>query len=301
MKWIDGSQIKCVLKSQANVGESPLWNPQESRLYWIDIQEKEIHRLHPGSSTHETFKLPDIVTSIALRASGGLALTLKRNFAFFDPDTQDLTLGPEVESEGKDQRFKNNRFNDGKCDFQGRYFSGTMNSKDWDQPSGHLFCYEKDKAPRAVLSEVICSNGMGWSPDGKTMYHSESFRYAIFAYDFDTATGNLSNRRLFAEIDRKSGGFPDGMSIDSDGFVWSNIVGIGEIHRFDPQGRVERKIRFPVSRATDCTFGGPELKTLYVTSARETLTKDQLQKEPLAGSLFSIECEVSGLPSTPMR
>jgi sugar lactone lactonase YvrE len=294
MKPIQASALKCAFQSSAIVGESPLWSALENRLYWIDIQGKKIHRFNPEAETNETFDLPEIVTSIALTRSGGLILTLTKNFAFFDPLHRKLTIKEEVET-GESK----NRFNDGKCDPEGRFFAGTMDSKNWENPSGHLFRYDPDGTVTTVKSEVICSNGTGWSPDGKTMYHTESFRYAIFAYDFERTSGTLSNRRQFFSVDRNSGGFPDGMSVDSEGFVWSNIVGKGEILRIDPKGRVQTKIKLPVSRATDCTFGGPDLKTLYITSARETLTQQQLQAEPLAGSLFSVETNVQGLPTTP--
>jgi sugar lactone lactonase YvrE len=129
------------------------------------------------------------------------------------------------------------------------------------------------------------------------MYYTESFRYAIFVYDFAPASGAISNRRLFATIDSNSGGFPDGMTVDADGFVWSNIVGLGQIRRYDPDGKLERIVQLPVPRATDCTFGGKDLRTLYVTTARETMTPDQLAAAPLSGSLFAVDCTVRGLPS----
>jgi sugar lactone lactonase YvrE len=129
------------------------------------------------------------------------------------------------------------------------------------------------------------------------MYYTESFRYAILVYDFDACTGAISNRLPFATLDSNSGGFPDGMTVDADGFVWSNVVGLGQIHRYDPQGKLERIVQLPVPRATDCTFGGRDLKTLYVTTARETMTPEQLAAAPLSGSLFAIDCDVRGLPS----
>ncbi len=129
------------------------------------------------------------------------------------------------------------------------------------------------------------------------MYYTESFRYGVFAYDFAGGDGTIANRRIFATIRKDSGGFPDGMTVDSDGYVWSNVVGLGEIHRYDPQGKLERIIKLPVPRATDCTFGGPDLKTLYITTARETMTPEQLKAAPLSGSLFAQTCDVAGMPT----
>ena len=185
---ITGDAIDCVLPAQAIVGESPVWHPAQQQLYWIDIQECKLHRFDPKSKTNETFSLPEIVTCIQLRAKGGLVLTLKKDFAIYDPANQRLERLSAVEA---DQPA--NRFNDGKCDPQGRFWAGTMDAKEWKKPSGHL--YRMDASHRVTLmrSQVICANGSGWSPDGRTMYHTESFRYAIFAYDFDPATGNIEN------------------------------------------------------------------------------------------------------------
>ncbi|HEX4022883.1 MAG TPA: SMP-30/gluconolactonase/LRE family protein [Acidobacteriaceae bacterium] len=291
---ISGSAIDCVLPWEAIVGESPVWHATEQRLYWIDIQGKQIHRFDPASKANESFSLPEIVTCIAIRAKGGLILTLKKSFAFFDPATNQLEKISNVEED-----LPSNRFNDGKCDPQGRFWAGTMDATEWQKPSGNLFRMDADRNVTLMQSHVICSNGSGWSPDGRTMYYTESFRYAIFAYDFDPASGAISNRRTFAEIDRNSGGFPDGMTVDAEGFVWSNQVGLGRIVRYDPQGNMERIVQLPVPRATDCTFGGSNLDILYITSARETMTPKQLEQAPLSGSLFAVNPGVRGLLSTP--
>ncbi len=292
MRTISGDSIRCVLPWQAIVGESPIWHPQEQKLYWVDIQSKQIHRFDPARGSNQTFDLPEIVTCIDFRAAGGLVLTLKKCFATFDPATSKLERLPEVESD-----FPNNRFNDGKCDPQGRFWAGTMDAVNWPAPSGNLYRLDADKTVSLMHANIICANGNDWSPDGRKMYFTESFRYGIFVYDFEPETGALSNRLPFATLDSNSGGFPDGLTVDADGFVWSNVVGLGQIHRYDPQGKRERIIQLPVPRATDCTFGGPDLKTLYVTSARETMTPEQLAAAPLSGSLFAIDCDVRGLPT----
>jgi sugar lactone lactonase YvrE len=293
VKQISGGAIRCVLPWQATVGESPVWSSAEASLYWVDIQQKQIHRFHPASGANQTFALPEIVTCIQLRAAGGLALTLRKHFAIYQPETEQLERLGEVEPS-----LPGNRFNDGKCDPQGRFWAGTMDAVHWSAPSGNLFRLDAKRAITRRQSNVICSNGSGWSPDGRTMYYTESFRYAIFRYDFDPATGAIENRHTFAAIDPQCGGFPDGMTVDAEGCVWSNIVGLGQIHRFDSQGELERTVQLPVPRATDCTFGGAGLKTLYVTSARETMTAAQLAAHPLSGSLFAIECDAAGLPAS---
>jgi sugar lactone lactonase YvrE len=292
--FFSSERVRCVLPWEATVGECPIWSGEERRLYWIDIQGQEVHRFDPSTGANETFRLPEIVTAIGLCGSGGLVLTLKKHFALFHPADQSLQrlVGVELDVPG-------NRFNDAKCDPAGRFWAGTMDATHWSAPAGGLYRLDAKHASTRMQADVVCGNGSGWSPDGRTMYFTESFRYAIFAYDFDATTGAISGRRTFASIDPNRGGFPDGMTVDAEGCVWSNIVGLGQIHRYDPQGRLERVVSLPVPRATDCTFGGPHLDTLYVTSARETLTPPQLAAAPLSGSLFAIDCDVRGLPSTP--
>jgi sugar lactone lactonase YvrE len=293
---ISGDDVRCVLKWDAIVGESPLWHPQERRLYWVDIQGKKVHRFDPESGKNETFNLPDLVTCLAFRKTGGLLLTLRKNFAFFDPDSDKLELLAAVEANRQ-----TNRFNDGRVDPQGRFWAGTMGDPAWDQPVGSLYRFDPDQTVTTMQTRVICSNGTAWSPDGRTMYYTESFRYSIFAYDFDCATGSITNRRTFAEVDRKLGAFPDGLCVDVEGCVWSNQVGIGRVVRYDPAGRIERQIQLPVPRAVGCTFGGDDLGTLFITSARETMTDQQLQNAPLSGSVFAVNPGVRGLAATPFE
>ena len=285
--------IRCVLPWQAIVGESPVWNIKEQCLYWVDIQNKQIHRFDPSSGRNETFLQPEIVTCVALCAGGGLVLTLKKHFAIFDPATLQLERIGAVECDLPD-----NRFNDGECDPQGRFWAGTMDAVEWYAPAGNLYRLDADRTVTRMEQNVICSNGIAWSPDGRKIYHTESFRHAIFVSDFEPETGASSNRRPFATLDSNSDGFPDGLTVDAEGFVWSNVVGPGQIRRYDPLGKIERILQLPVPRATDCTFGGPDLKTLYVTSARETMTAGQLEAAPLSGSLFAVDCDVRGLPAS---
>ena len=174
-----------------------------------------------------------------------------------------------------------------------------MGERDWLADSGALYRLDPDLTTTRMRDHVICSNGTGWSPDGRTMYHTESFRYAIFAYDFEPAAGTLPNRHRFAGLDPQASGFPDGLTVDAEGHVWSAQPGYGRVVRYDPTGGIERIVELPVLRATSCIFGGDDYQTLYITTARETLSAQQLTEEPLAGSLLAIVRGVRGIPETP--
>jgi len=282
--------VECVVREKAIVGESPVWCPTEKVLYWVDITGQKIHRFHPSTGVNDTFNLPEPVTALALRAKGGLVLSLKKDFALFDLETQQLTYLDDPEQDKPD-----NRFNDAKCDRQGRFWAGTMGNVHWDAPSGALYRLDASGTITCHQTDVICANGMGWSPDNRVMYFTESFRYSVFAYDFDAAAGTLSNRRVFATLGRESGGFPDGLTVDAEGYVWSVHNAIGKVVRYTPNGEIERTIELPVPRPCGCIFGGDNLDVFYITTARETLTPEQIAKYPLSGSLFAAVPGVHGI------
>jgi sugar lactone lactonase YvrE len=288
------TDVSVAIRAHNVVGESPLWHAGTQQLYLVDIQGRLLQIFRPSGGDHRTFDLPDLVTSVSTRAQGGLVLTMRKTFAFFDPDSGDLELldDPEPGRTG-------NRFNDGTCDRQGRLWAGTMGDEDWPAPTGALYRFDPDRRITRTQDEVKCSNGIGWSPDDRVMYHTESFRYAIFAFDFDPDTGEIDGRRTFVQLDPDAGGFPDGLTVDADGFVWSAQPVYGRVVRYDPDGVIDRIIDLPVSRGTGVAFGGSDLETLYVTSATETLTDAQLAEEPLAGSVFACTPGVRGIAETP--
>jgi sugar lactone lactonase YvrE len=282
--------VECVVREEAIVGESPVWCATESVLYWVDITGQKIHRFNPSTGVNDTMHLPEPVTALALRAKGGLVLSLKKDFARFDIATQKLTYLGNPEKDKPD-----NRFNDAKCDPQGRFWAGTMGNVHWDAPTGALYRLDPDGSITCHQTDVICANGMGWSPDHRTMYFTESFRYAVYAYDYDAATGAISNRRVFASLGRDSGGFPDGLTVDAEGHVWSVHNALGKVVRYTPGGQIEREVALPVPRPCGCIFGGERLDTLYITTARETLTPEQIAQYPLSGSVFAAVPGVRGL------
>jgi sugar lactone lactonase YvrE len=295
--------VTCVAETQSIAGESPIWSVAENCLYCVDHQGKKIHRYRPTNAPGETpagrvetFELPDIVTAIAPRKDGGLIIALHQHFAFFDPDTGKLEklVNPEP-------GLPDNRFNDGKCDRRGRFWAGTMGKQAWDQPCGTLYRFGADRKPVALFDGVRCSNGLDWSPDNRTFYFAESFAYKIWAFDFDDASGTLSNRRLFAAMDPKLGAFPDGLTVDTEGYVWNAQPVFGRITRYDPAGRIERIVETPASWCTSCIFGDADLGTMYVTSARESLSPAEIEGEPLSGAIFAFRPGAMGIAGVPFN
>jgi sugar lactone lactonase YvrE len=283
--------VECVVKTQAIVGESPVWSPREQVLYWVDITGQKIHRFNPKTGVNDTFSLPQPVTAVGLRRKGGLVVTLRKDFAFFDPESGALKLLSDPEKEKP-----YDRFNDAKCDRQGSFWAGTMDGVQWNVPSGSLYRLQPDGKVTRMQGDCICANGLAWSPDDRLFYFTESFRYGIYVYDFSPEAGSIANRRLFASVDPKAGGFPDGLTVDAEGFVWSVHNAIGRVVRYSPAGETDRVIEMPVPRPTSCIFGGENLDVLYVTSATETMTPAQIAEAPLSGGLFAVVPGVRGLP-----
>jgi sugar lactone lactonase YvrE len=284
------SDCECVLRVAATCGESPIWSVREQALYWTDNLGGVIHRLEPESGDDQSFRLGQNVMCIGLRERGGLVLALAKQLAFYEPGGElELLIGVEDDQ-------PRNRFNDAKVDRRGRLWAGTMNDIDWDAPSGSLYRIDPSLDLSRRVDEVVCANGLGWSPDDTTFYFGESFRYAIFAYGFDPDSGVVSARRVFATVDRSSGAFPDGLTVDAEGGVWSVQNGVGRIVRYAPGGEVTHEIEVPVPQPTSCIFGGRDMDVLFVTTSRQKMTAEQLERYPLSGSVFALRPGVSGLP-----
>lgn len=283
-------QAELASEHQCLLGEGPLWDEREQALYWVNIPAGEIHRFDPATGKDSLHTLPTKVTSLARRAAGGLVVTLRKNFALFDPKSGSYELLDEL-----DAGLPDNRSNDGKVDRLGRYWAGTMNEVHIGTPNAALYRYDRPGQLTKKVSDVIISNGLGWSPDNKTMYYTDTLRYVIYAYDFDLESGEISNRRNFLELDPASGILPDGMTVDAEGFVWTALINFGCV-RLDPAGQLERIVHYPAWRGSCCTFGGANYEDLYITTARECLSEAELAEQPLAGSLFRCRPGVKGLP-----
>jgi sugar lactone lactonase YvrE len=229
------------------------------------------------------------VGSFALREQGGLVAALRSGFALIDLErgAVDRLVDPEADR-------PENRFNDGRCDRQGRFWAGTMNEPRTAR-SGALYRLDADHRCHRLADDVMVANGLAFSPDDQLMYWSDSRALTIWVFDFDATLGEVANRRVFARLEPHQGG-PDGAAVDAEGGYWSACYRGARVMRFRPDGSIERKIRLPVSRVTMCAFGGPELRTLYITTARGGMSAEELRREPLAGGIFALDVDVQGLP-----
>lgn len=284
------SDAECVLPWGAHLAEGPVWSVAEQRLYWVDILAPAVHRFDPATRTNQEVRLPRLVSAVMERRGGGLVALTQEGLESFDFASG--SLAPLVDPEAD---IPDNRFNDGKCDREGRLWAGTM-SLDAAKPSGSLYMIKGDLSWARADEGFRVANGLDWSPDGKTFYFTDSAPGRIYAYDFDMASGAIARRRIFAEIDPAEGR-PDGLAVDSEGFVWCAIWDGWCVRRYAPDGRRDRDIRLPVPRPTSVTFGGPDLSTLFITTARIRLPSRMLAEAPFSGGLFAAPAPSPGLPA----
>lgn len=276
------------LDSHALLGESPLWSPHEGVLYWLDCLQPAIHSFNPQTAANKSTILNQIVTSISLYSENSLLVTVEEGYAFANLLTGSLTLI------GNPYAHQAVIFNDGKCDREGRFWSGTA-AKDWQSPIGALFQLSADLKFKPMDKGFILSNGIGFSPDNKYLYFSDSSAHTIYRYDFDLSSGAITNKKAFIIIP-DSEGLPDGMTVDAQGNLWVAMWDGWSINRYDPQGKKIDSIKLPIPRPTSVAFGDRDLSTLYITSARIGLSEEQLKLSPLSGSLFAMQTSFKGLP-----
>ncbi|MEX0696660.1 MAG: SMP-30/gluconolactonase/LRE family protein [Dongiaceae bacterium] len=288
--------VECVLDCKCWLGEGPTWHPAEGALYWTDVPAKRIHRWRPATGETESWSMPEMVTTLAVRARGGLIVASASGIDFFDPPSGRLErfVAPEADRPG-------NRSNDGKCDRQGRFWYGTMMNNFAADGSevpitantGALYRVDPDGAAHRMEDGLGIANTFAWSPDDRTMYFGDTFD-AIYAYDFDARTGAVANRRTFAKT--AGYGVPDGSTIDAEGFLWNARWDGGCLIRWAPDGSIDRIVELPCRRVTSAIFAGPDLDVLYVTTARYGLDAAELAEQPLAGGIFAVDAGVRGLP-----
>ena len=278
-------EIQVAVEAQNLLGEGPLWNWQEQRLYWTDIENNCIYRFDPQTGQRETFEAGCAVGCIGFCQSGSLVLATSRGFAFWNLHDPLVFVGdPEADK-------PESRFNDGAVDPQGRFWAGTYGPG----YTSALYRLDPGGAIQRLVDGVACSNGIGWSLDHRTMYFTDSTPQKIYAFDFDPATGHIEHQRDFVDSTGQSG-FPDGLAVDSEGFIWSARWGGWCLQRFDPAGKLERTVNLPVEFPTSCAFGGTALDQLYISSAYRPVAVENRASQPLAGHVLRLSSEVRGLP-----
>jgi sugar lactone lactonase YvrE/DNA-binding IclR family transcriptional regulator len=288
----DRADTACVVPTTAFLGEGPVWLQEAQRLVFVDILAPSIVVADPQDGSFRSHPMPELVSAVVPRREGGFLAAMQTGLKAVDLSTGAITAlaAPEAGKPG-------NRFNDGKCDRRGRFFAGTL-AIDTTPGHGSLYRLDPDGRCTTVDSGFHISNGLGWSPDDRRFYFTDSGARRIYVYDYDIETGDAENRRSFVELP-EGVGIPDGLAVDAEGFVWSAHWDGWCITRYDPDGRVDRVVNLPAPRPTSCCFGGPDLSTLYVTTARIRLSAQQLAEAPLSGGVFAVEAGIRGLPETP--
>ncbi len=281
-------QPELVADYRCQVGEGPLWHPFEKRVYWTDIPTGRMFRYDPATGKHEEFYQGGQVGGFTIQADGALLLFMERGAVAVWRDGELEDLIHEIPDE------RQTRFNDVIADPAGRVFCGTMPAPG---RLGRLYRLDLDGSIQVVQENIGISNGMGFTSDRKRMYYTDSRARRIYLFDYDEATGEMSNRRVFVETPEGEG-IPDGMTVDAEGCVWSARWDGSALYRYTPQGRVERKIEFPAKKVSSVVFGGDGCTDMYVTTAGG---QNKASEGQGAGALFRLNLGIQGVPEFPSR
>ena len=285
------SPFSLVLDARAALGECPVWSVGEQVLRFVDIKGRALHRFDPASFLHDVTVLPEEIGCFSPATTGGFIAGLRSGLWMLDRaglPLRKLVDNPEDPA--------TSRFNDGRCDPAGRFLAGTL-----DEPkaggNAHLYRYDQ-RGLVALADRLLTSNGLSFSPDGRTLYHADTPRFTVYAYDYDVLSGTPSNRRDFIRLEPTGSdrGRPDGAAVDSEGCYWTALYEGGRVQRYDPAGRLMAEYPVPVRCPTMVAFGGPDLRTLYVTTARAGRPEAELADMPQSGGVFAMPVDVAGRP-----
>lgn len=280
-------EVRCLWPVGATLGEGALWHAPTQSLYFVDIKQRQVHRCAADGGDRRSWQAPRQVGFIVPFGAGGFVCGLQGGLYRFDENGGQFSLLRMVE-----QELPGNRINDGYVDARGRLWFGSMDDGE-SQPSGSLYRVGGDGAPALADTGYIITNGPACSPDGRILYHTDTLARRTYAFDL-RPDGSVANKRLFATFEGGQG-HPDGMAVDAEGYVWIALFGGWRIDRFAPDGTLHSSVRLPCSNITKLAFGGPDLRTVYVTTARKGLAAAQLAQQPQAGALFAFRSEVPGL------
>jgi sugar lactone lactonase YvrE len=277
-------RVDVAFRSNARLGEGPRWDASARRLLWVDILGCALHVFDPATGDDDALGFDTYVCAVAPTADGRILVALRDRLALFAEGVETTVAvvphGPDV------------RLNDGACDPSGRFWVGSM-ALDERSPIGALYRYTTGAGLERVLGGVTLSNGLGWSADGRRMYHIDSTTYHVDTFDYDVESGTIGRRGDFVAVE-PAAGTPDGLALDDDGCVWVALYGGAAVRRYDESGRLDRVVELPVSNVTACCFGGDDGRSLFVTTARAP-------GEPLSGSVFVADAGIGGPPAQPFR
>jgi sugar lactone lactonase YvrE len=287
-------KINCITNYRASLGESPVWSKEENCVYWIDILGPKLIRTDLSTQKTHNWDMPSPVGMIALRESGGLIVALKDGIYSFDISSGELNLLVQLE-----KSYKNNRPNDGKCDVKGRLWIGTMNNNNSIDNSGALYRISPSLKIDKIVSGLRIPNGLAWSPDNSVMYHTDTRSNIVYSHKFRSSNGSRTEKREFYSYNKNKTGGVDGAAIDVEGGYWAALYGGGKLVRIMPDGIVERELPLPVTQPTMPAFGGADMKTIFITTAKQKLSEKELSSQNLAGGLLSLKVDVPGHPVYP--
>ena len=287
--------VECVVAEPAKLGESPMWSVAEQKLYWVDIDARELHRFDPATGFDECRSFADPVGCFAFVEGGGLLLAMKAGFALLDNwDADPRPFGAQLFADRPDIRF-----NDGRTDPAGRFWAGSVNMAKSAQDAA-LYRLDGDGMVTEMEGDMLTCNGAAFTADGRRFFHADTPSHAVRAYDCDPATGTLSGRHILHQFVHGTGR-PDGGSADAEGCYWSALFDGSRVVRLAPDGTLLAEVALPAKRPTMIAFGGDDLRTAYVTTARTGLSEEALGAQPHAGAIFSFRVDVPGVPEAPFR
>jgi sugar lactone lactonase YvrE len=279
-----------ILGARASLGEGALWHAPTQTLYWVDILGQKVFAYDPATGENRSTEVGSDVGTVVVRKAGGLMVGLREGFAWVEPESGQVQLLAPIAHSAPDERL-----NDGKCDPAGRFWAGTIASRD-GRGVGRLYRMDPDHSLHIMLEGIACSNGIVWTADARTMYYIDTPTRQVWGFEYDKDIGAIENKRIAIEVDPEHG-HPDGMAIDAEDTLWIAMWGGGRVCRFDPRsGRLLDMVTVPSARqTTSCAFGGPNLDELFITSARDGLKDHELAEQPEAGSLFRARVGVRGV------